>query len=104
MDILEKIKAFRLQRGWSIYKLSLESGISANTIHNWYQRQSIPTISLLTQICEAFGITVSDFFAEHELIEFTPELRILVDKWHSLTKEERAIVQTVIDGFIRKKS
>ena len=103
MDTVSRIKELKDERGWTTYKLSLESGVSANTIHNWWQKKSVPTVALLKQICDGFGISLADFFAESNRIEFTAELKTLVDKWQSLTKEERAIVQTVLDGFAGKK-
>ena len=103
MDIVKRIKKLKDDKGWTTYRLSLESGVSANTIHNWWQKKSVPTVALLKQICDSLGVTLSYFFSDGNLVELTPCLKTLVDKWQTLTKEERTIVQSVIDGFADKK-
>ena len=64
MDILEKIDELRKARGWSMYMLALEAGITQSTLLNMYSRGTQPSIKTLTAICQAFGITLSEFFAD----------------------------------------
>ena len=64
MHILKKINQLRLERNWSIYRLSLESGIAQSTLTNMFNRETLPSITTLECICSAFGITLSEFFAE----------------------------------------
>ena len=66
MDILNKIEELRKQNNWSIYKLSIESGITMSTTTNMFARKTLPSITTLTAICEAFGITLSQFFASED--------------------------------------
>ena len=56
----------RLDRDWSVYRLSLESGISQSTLTNMFNRETLPSITTLECICNAFGISMSDFFKEDE--------------------------------------
>ena len=62
MDVLRKINRMRLDRGWSIYRLSVESGISQSTLTNMFNRETLPSITTLECLCNAFGVTVSAFF------------------------------------------
>ena len=64
MDILDKITQFRLERNWSEYQLAEESGLTQSTISSWYRKHMLPTIPSLMKICDAFGITLSQFFLE----------------------------------------
>lgn len=64
MNILKKINQMRLDRSWSIYRLSVESGIPQSTLTNMFNRETLPSITTLECICNAFGITMSEFFAE----------------------------------------
>lgn len=64
MDILKKINKMRIDRGWSIYRLSTESGVSQSTLTNMFNRETLPSITTLESICAAFGISMSDFFLE----------------------------------------
>lgn len=66
MNILDKIDKLRKARGWSMYMLALEAGITQSTLLNMYSRGTQPSIKTLTAICNAFGITLSEFFADCE--------------------------------------
>ncbi len=64
MDILDKITQFRMERNWTEYQLAEKSGLTQSTISSWYRKNMLPTIPSLTKICDAFGITLSQFFLE----------------------------------------
>ena len=64
MTTLEKIDRLRVQRGWSIYKLAEEAILTQSTINNLYARKTEPKLSTLRAICDAFDITLSEFFKE----------------------------------------
>jgi len=66
MDIIEKIDAYRKQRNWSMNRLAVEAELNPGTVLNWFKRRSIPTISAIEAICEAFGITISEFLNEKD--------------------------------------
>lgn len=54
MDILKRIVDLRKERNWTEYQLAEQSGLTQSTI------------SSLTKLCDAFGITLSQFFLEDE--------------------------------------
>ena len=64
MNTLERIKQLLHERRWSVYKLSKLSGVSQSTLSNMFSRNNDPSISTLEDICSAFGITLSQFFAD----------------------------------------
>ena len=66
MDIHKKLKELMKNRGWSEYRLSKECGLSESTLANIFKRGTMPSISTLETICDAFGITLSQFFCEGE--------------------------------------
>lgn len=66
MTVLEKIDKLRKERGWSVNYLAMEAMITQSTLNNLYARNSEPKISTLRAICEAFGITLAQFFADGE--------------------------------------
>ena len=89
MDATERIKTLMEQRGWSAYRLSKNCGLSENTIATILKRNSLPSISTLEAICKGLGITLSQFFADGDLIEVTPKTRELIDCWSGLSEEQR---------------
>lgn len=97
MNTLERLRQLLHKRGWTEYRLSKECGLSQSTIGNIYRRNTTPSIDTLEIICKAFGITLSQFFAETDMVELSPELKTLFDGWISLTPEQKAAVQTMIN-------
>lgn len=66
MDILKRIVDLRKERNWTEYQLAERSGLTQSTISSWYRKNMLPTIPSLSKICDAFGITLSEFFLEDE--------------------------------------
>lgn len=66
VDILSRITNLRTERNWSEYQLAENSGLTQSTISSWYRKNMLPTIPSLNKICDAFGITMSQFFLEND--------------------------------------
>lgn len=64
MDVLEKIDKLRKEKGWSINYLAMEAGLTQSTVNNLYTRRTEPKIPTLRALCDALGITLSEFFKE----------------------------------------
>lgn len=73
-EILKKIDDMRLARGWSVNNLAMEAMLTQSTLNNLYMRGAEPKLSTLRAICNAFGITLSQFFADEENSNASPEL------------------------------
>ena len=94
MDTHQRLRQLLAERGWTKYQLSKKSGLSESTLAYIFRRNNTPSIVTLESICRAFGITLSQFFAEGEMVELTPEL-----KWVNLTPEQKAAVYNMIAAF-----
>lgn len=64
-----------------------------------YKRNTQPTIETLEAICRGFGITLSQFFAEGDMVEMSPDLKELFENWVSLTIEQKKATLTMIKAF-----
>ena len=73
MNINEKIEKLRFERGWSVYELAQEAGVTQSTLSSMTKRGNPPKIDTLACICEAFGITLAQFFMEDEQLEILSE-------------------------------
>lgn len=96
MNVHERLKQLMDARGWTEYRLAKECGLSESTIANIFRRNTIPSIITLEALCQGFGITLSQFFAEQEMVEITPELRELFENWRILTPEQKDAVQKLL--------
>lgn len=72
MDILDKITELREERHWSEYQLAEKSGLTQSTISSWYRKGILPSIPSLEKICDAFGLSLSQFFIEEEFQAIVP--------------------------------
>ena len=92
MDTHERLRQLLQDRVWTEYRLSKECGLAQATIGNIFRRNTVPSIATLEAICAGFGITMSQLFAEGEMVELTPQLKALFDSWISLTPEQKDTV------------
>ena len=93
MDILDKILKLREKKGWTEYRLADESKLPQSTISSWYRKNMTPSFASLEKICMAFGITLSQFFAdEKSLVDLTDEQRKMLEEWNALTPGQKESV------------
>lgn len=97
-DILATITEYREARGWTEYQLAEHSGLPQSTISSWYRKNMVPTIPSLEKICAAFGITLSQLFAEGNApVSLTDSQQELLARWSRLTADQQAVVFALID-------
>lgn len=97
-DILSAITKYREERGWTEYQLAEHSGLPQSTISSWYRKNMVPTIPSLEKICNAFGITLSQLFAEGDMpVSLTKSQQKLLERWARLSEEQQAVVLALID-------
>ena len=96
MDANERIKSLLEQRGWTAYRLSKSCGLSENTIATLLKRNSLPSI------CDGFGITLSEFFAEGDLIEVSPDTKKLIEYWGGISSEQKAVILDLLKNMNQK--
>ena len=105
MDILDRISKLRERRNWTIWKLSEESGVDQSTISAWYKKGRSPSVSSIEKICEAFEITMSQFFTDTDataVVELTQNQREMLENWSALNSKQKDIIFTLIQNMPRQ--
>lgn len=74
MNVQDRLNELLKKQNLSRYRLAKNSGIPEETLTNIFKRGSIPTIPTLEMICKGLNISLSEFFAEDDMIECSPEL------------------------------
>lgn len=94
MNVLKKITKYRLERNWTEYQLAEKSGLPQSTISSWYRKNQIPTIPSLEKICDAFNITLAQFFSDEnlEIIQVTKKQSDLIHEWNKLEENQQLAV------------
>lgn len=92
ININERIISLRLERNWSEYQLSEQAGITQSTISSWTRQNAVPSITNLEKICDAFGITLSQFFMEDpgQSVCLTEQQKTMLDSWNRLAPDQQA--------------
>ena len=95
LDLLE-------HKGWSKYRLSKETGIPENTVYNIFKRKTMPKLDTIVIICNAFEISVGEFFAfdiEHTDGHLTKNDVALVGIAHALPEKQQEKLIDVAKGM-----
>ena len=102
MDVHKKLQYLLDERGWTKYQLARKCGLSDATIANIFRRNTMPSIPTLEAICQGYGITLSQFFAEGEMVELTPYLKEVFDNWSSLSPEQKVAAGQMLKAMNQK--
>lgn len=96
-NILTTITELREERGWTEAVLSEQSGLPQSTISSWYRKNSSPTVASLEKVCKAYGITLSQLFADaNQPLILTDSQKKMLESWSRLTLEQQdAIFQLI---------
>lgn len=101
MDVLKRIIELRDERNWSNYKLAKEANIPQSTMTNLLKHDNLPTIPTLISICNAFDITLLQFFSDKNSPYLSPKQEYFISKWNILTKEQKEIINVIMNEFIK---
>lgn len=100
MTVLERILQLRLERNWSEYRLSEESGIAQTTISSWFKKNIYPSIPSLEKICKAYNVSLSQFFNyDNEPISLTNDQYVLLENYNRLTVEQQKVILQLLKSI-----
>ena len=99
INVLDRITELRKNRNWTEYQLAEHSGLTQSTISSWYRKQMLPTIPSLIKICDAFGITVSQFFLDknEHAVHLTEKQSTLLEASSKLSAEQYNALITFLE-------
>ena len=98
-NILQKLDKLRKEKGLSIFKLTELAGLSENTVYNWYNKGSQPTIEALKAVCDVLNISLSYFFAENSNESISAQEEELLDLFRGLTPKQKELSKQLLVEF-----
>ncbi|WP_409967789.1 helix-turn-helix transcriptional regulator [Bengtsoniella intestinalis] len=100
MDVLQKIKSLMAERQWTEYRLAKNANLSQSTIKNIFQRNNVPTVATIEKLCDAFGITLSQFFATNDDLVSLKDADVeLLKHWSKLSDEQKESFLNVLKNM-----
>lgn len=99
MDIIARIKELRDSRGWSTNQLALEAELTQSTVSTLLTKaNSLPSIDTLISLCNAFGITLAQFFMEQEQNELvSAQEKTLIEQYRKLPEKKKNAILALLE-------
>ena len=95
--IPKRVKELCCKHKISKYRLAQLTDMSQTALGNIINKKSIPTVPTLERICDAFGISIAQFFAgEGMRPDLTDEQEELLEIWDDLNADERRILMNFV--------
>lgn len=101
-DIIQRIKELCDVRGWSLYRLAKESGITYSTLCTMLHKANAPSVPTLVRLCEGFGITLSEFF-DTGTVPLTSQERERLDQWRRLSADNQSAILKYMDFLLNQQ-
>ena len=94
MDIIKRINDLLAVKDWSIHQLSLECDVPRSTLYRIMAHELSPTFAQIEKICDAFNITVEDFFC----ISIAPKADeiVLINSYRKLNSDSKRTALIII--------
>lgn len=103
MDVKKRLQALVDAKGWTLYRLSKESGVAWSAIRNMFQRDTMPTTPTLEALCKSLGVGMDELFYEDEQAQLSDERRSLLAQWDMLSPKDREIVLALMKSLNDKQ-
>lgn len=101
-DVLKRIEELMAERDWSLYELANESKLPVSSLYNMMKKRSMPRIDTLFCICEAFNVSMREFFTfdvVEETIKLSDNDRRLIEINHKVPRRKRDILMAYAEAL-----
>lgn len=102
LEILDKVDKLRKQKGFSVYRLTKEAGISHNTLNSWRKRQTMPSFAVLEAICDTLGVSISILLMDSSTAhsDLTSETKRMLELWYMLNRSQKITFINLLTTFL----
>ena len=91
-NISEQLRQLLSERGWSAYKLSRLAGLDSGSGRRYLSGRANPSLPSLMALCDAFGITLAQFFADDASAQLTCDQRLVLSAWTRLSSTNQKLL------------
>lgn len=102
MNLQGRIRELMNERGWSVYRLAKESGVSWSTIRHMFERNTEPTVPTLEAMCRGLGISLETLLLGEGFTVLDDEQKMLLSKWSTLSPENKRILLSLLNTLSEK--
>ena len=103
MNLQGKIRELMEARGWTIYRLAKETGVSWSTIRNMFDRNTEPTVPTLEALCKGLNISLAELLLGDGYPELSDEQKELLTRWNQLTPGDKKLYLDLLRSLNEKE-
>ncbi len=97
----ERIKDLCSKKNMSQYELAKRAGMTQSSVSTLLNKGNVPRITTLEKVCQGFGITLAQFFAEdEEYPDLSEEQLKVLNTWQKLSVKEKAAIEKIVSSII----
>ena len=101
MNVIDRINELCRKHHLSKYKLSMITGISQSAFSKMSKQQSTLSLDTIQRICDAFGISLAQFFSTtDEYPDLTEQQKQLLHAWSLLDTKKRDYALLLIQKLL----
>lgn len=94
--VVDKVEELCRERGWTHYRLSKECGIAHSTLHNTLRQGTIPQLSTIDRLCDAFGISLAQFFDDDTGAHLSVQERNMLNGYRELSEDQKKTAELFV--------
>lgn len=99
LNVQQRIRELMKERNWSDYRLGKEADLSPSTIANMFNRNNSPSLATLESICDAFGISLSQFFSKDNTFSLTEDQKRILASWSKLNNTQKNLLLDFLESL-----
>lgn len=86
-------------RGWTLYTLADKADVPYSSLNSSINRDTPPKIDTLERVCDAFGITLAQFFIEDEQLEILSiKEKELITLFRKISEEKQKALLALLNN------
>lgn len=100
MDVLARIRYYMDLRKWNNYYFAKMIGKSRNTVNDMFRRNTCPTLPTLEAMCDAFEISLSEFFMDGDTaVHLNKSQQDILDVYRALSESNKKLANAYLYGL-----
>lgn len=98
--VFERIDHLRDEKNWTVYHLCQQAGVSHSTFNNWRKRKTLPKLEVLSKICEALHITLSEVLFDSDERALSEEQIQLLEMFAGLNRKQKDLIMLTMQNLL----
>ncbi len=89
----ERLDCFLTARNWTMHQLCSGADLSVDSMYKMRSRHALPSFQSICIICDALGVSLSDFF---EIKNADPDRAVIVSSFDAMSKDTLAVLALLV--------